>query len=49
MKPHSDCFNIKLNHTPDQEELLGEIPVKDTKTFQRIKQILGHKKMYNFS
>ena len=24
MKPHSDCFNAKLNHTSDLEKLLGE-------------------------
>ena len=24
MKPHSDCFNVKLNHASDLEKLLGE-------------------------
>ena len=44
MKPHSDCFNAKLNHTSDLEKSLGEHATTKKKTITllaSLKQLLN--------
>ena len=48
MKPHSDCFNVKLTHTTDQEKLLGENPITTTK-YENLSTGQREIKLSNFS